>query len=379
MLNIAIIGTGNIATLHIRGYLTFPGRCRIVALVDRFADKAKEIKAEYKLDDAEIYDSPAKLFARDDIDLVSICTPPFTHADLAIDCMKAGMDVLVEKPMAASLEECDRIIAAEKETGRTLSAVAQNRFLTPVMNLKKLLEQDRIGRILHVQVDSFWWRGLCYYDLWWRGTWEQEGGGCTLNHAVHQIDLLNWMMGMPRQVVSVIANLAHGNAEVEDLSASILRYDGAIAQVTGSVIHHGETQRLVFQAEKARVSYPFDVFASLSKENGFPIRNTELESTIRDAFEALPALPYEGHTAQIDDVLSAIGDKRRPLITSQDGRNTIELITAIYKAGSTGLPVTLPIAADDVWYTVEGIRSNATHFHEKANSVERLGGRDITV
>ena len=99
--------------------------------------------------------------------------------------------------------------------------------------------------------------------------------------------------------------------------------------------------------------------------------NTELETTIRDAFEALPDLPYEGHTAQIEDVLSAIECKRRPLITSLDGRNTIELVTAIYKAGSTGLPVDLPILPDDVWYTVDGIRSNATHFHKKANSVEK--------
>ena len=379
MLNIAIIGTGNISVMHLRGYLTFPDRCRIVALVDIFPEKAEAKKAEYHLEGATVYSSHRDLSSRTDIDLVSICTPPYTHAEIAIDCMKAGMDVIVEKPMAASLQECDRIIQTELETGRTLSAVAQNRFRTPVMNLKKLLEQELIGKILHVQVDSFWWRGLCYYDLWWRGTWKQEGGGCTLNHAVHHIDMLNWMMGLPRQVVSVIGNLAHSNAEVEDLSVSILRYDGAIGQVTGSVIHHGEAQQLIFQAEKARVSFPFEVYASTSKENGFPIRNTELENVIRTAFQALPPLLHEGHTAQIEDVLSSVERKRRPLITSLDGRNTIELITAMYKAGSTGLPVNLPIAADDPWYTVEGIMANATHFYEKTNSVAQLGDSNISV
>jgi len=209
-------------------------------------------------------------------------------------------------------------------------------------------------------------------------TGSREVGGCTRNHAVHHIDMLNCMMGMPRQVVSVIANVAHDNAEVEDLSVSILRYERAVGQLTGSVVHHGESQQIVFQAEKARVSYPFDVYASTSRENGFPLRNEALEAEIRAAYEALPPLQYEGHTAQIDDVLGAIEAGRQPLITSQDGRNTIELITAIYKAGSTGLPADLPIRSDDPWYTTGGILRNAMHFYEKKKQVDRLDG-EITV
>ncbi len=379
MLRVAIIGTGNISSLHIRGYLAFPERCRIVALVERSPEKAHAIKAEYQLHDAVVYDSHQALCEHGQVDLVSICTPPFTHAQIAADCMRAGMHVILEKPMAASLEECDHLIAVADETGRTLSPVAQNRFRTPVMNLKKLLEMDLLGRILHVRVDSHWWRGLCYYDLWWRGTWRQEGGGCTLNHAVHHIDLLNWMMGLPREVVSVIANLAHDNAEVEDLSASILRYTHAIGQVTGSVIHHGEEQQMVFQTDRARVSYPFDVYASLSRENGFPIRDPEAEAEIQTAFQSLPPLLHEGHNAQIEDVLYAIEHGRQPLVTPQSGRDTIELITAIYKSGSTGLPVTLPIERTDPWYTVEGIVAHATRFHEKRNHVNQLGDGNITV
>lgn len=379
MLRVAIIGTGNISSLHIRGYLAFPERCQIVALVERSPEKAHAIKAEYQLHDAVVYDSHQALCEHGQVDLVSICTPPFTHAQIAADCMRAGMHVILEKPMAASLEECDHLIAVADETGRTLSPVAQNRFRTPVMNLKKLLEMDLLGRILHVRVDSHWWRGLCYYDLWWRGTWRQEGGGCTLNHAVHHIDLLNWMMGLPREVVSVIANLAHDNAEVEDLSASILRYTHAIGQVTGSVIHHGEEQQMVFQTDRARVSYPFDVYASLSRENGFPIRDPEAEAEIQTAFQSLPPLLHEGHNAQIEDVLYAIEHGRQPLVTPQSGRDTIELITAIYKSGSTGLPVTLPIERTDPWYTVEGIVAHATRFHEKRNHVNQLGDGNITV
>lgn len=125
----------------------------------------------------------------------------------------------------------------------------------------------------------------------------EGGGGCTLNHAVHHIDMLCWMMGLPQTVTSVMANVAHDNAEVEDLSLSVLQYPGALAQLTASVVHHGEEQELVFQCEKAKVAAPFSVYASISKPNGFPIENTELEQKIRDFVDAQPQLPTKGTRA----------------------------------------------------------------------------------
>ncbi|MET1168283.1 Gfo/Idh/MocA family oxidoreductase, partial [Bacillus velezensis] len=158
------------------------------------------------------------------IDLVSVCTPPYTHASIACDFMQAGAHVLVEKPMASSLEEADLMLRAAQESGKLLSVVAQNRFTTPMMKLKGVLDSKRMGPIVHVQVDSFWWRGHNYYDLWWRGTWEKEGGGCTLNHAVHHIDAMLWMMGPPVELQAMMANTAHDNAEVEDISMAMLRF-----------------------------------------------------------------------------------------------------------------------------------------------------------
>ncbi|KAA2302267.1 Gfo/Idh/MocA family oxidoreductase, partial [Clostridioides difficile] len=110
-----------------------------------------------------------ELFAQN-IDLVSVCTPPYTHAPIACDFMQAGTHVLVEKPMASSLEEADLMLRAAQASGKLLSVVAQNRFTTPMMKLKGVLDSKRMGPIVHVQVDSFWWRGHNYYDLWWRGT-----------------------------------------------------------------------------------------------------------------------------------------------------------------------------------------------------------------
>jgi predicted dehydrogenase len=252
------------------------------------------------------------------------------------------------------------------------------------MNLKKTLDSGMIGRVVHAQVDSHWWRGHAYYDLWWRGTWEKEGGGCTLNHAVHHIDMLGWMLGRPSKISAVLGNTSHDNAEVEDVSLSIFQYGpetrapGAFAQVTASVVHHGEEQQLIFQGEKARISAPWKAAASTPQPNGFPVENTELERELNAYYEALPHLTHTAHEGQIDDVLRAIETGSGVLITGEDGRLTIELITAIYKAGSEGVPTKLPITKDDPFYTVQGIREKAPHFHRKAASVGELKGSITT-
>ena len=379
MLRVAIVGTGNISPNHIRGYLEFPDRCKIVALVDIYPEKAEEKKKRFGLTDAQVYDDHHKILDRDDIDLVDVCTPPYVHAEIAINSLKAGKNVLVEKPMAASLEECDAMRKAQKESGKLLTVVAQNRFRTGYMNLKKVLDAGLAGDIVHAQADSFWWRGHCYYDLWWRGTWEKEGGGCTLNHAVHHIDLMLWMMGMPEEVEAVMSNTSHDNAEVEDLSIALLRYrSGALGQITSSVVHHGEEQQMVFQGKKARVSAPWKVYASTSKSNGFPERDEATEQKIDAFYRSLPEQKYEAHTPLIDDVLRALETGGKPLISAEDGRRTVELITAIYEAAIRHRPVRLPLEKTDPFYTVEGIQKNAPHFYEKTTSIENFENETIT-
>lgn len=380
MIRVAIIGTGNIAKTHIHSYLTFSDRCQIVAIADIFPDKAQGMADHFNLK-VDVVDSYKRLLGRSDIDLVSICTPPYTHADITVDFLNDGKHVIVEKPMAASLEECDRMIAAAEHSGTVFSVVSQNRYREPIMKLKHVIDSGKIGRIVHAQVDSFWWRGHCYYDLWWRGLWSKEGGGCTLNHAVHHIDMLGWIMGMPNKVTAVLSNAAHDNAEVEDISIAVLQYDqGALAQITSSVIHHGEEQQLIFQGEKARISAPWRVYASTSQNNGFPVRHEELEEELHSYYQSLPDLTYDGHDGQIDNVLTSIETGQNPFITGESGRATIELITAIYKAGFTQRTVDLPIAKNDPFYTAQGILAKAPHFHEKSNSIQNLSSHlDITV
>lgn len=371
MLKVAIIGAGAIANAHINSYLQFKERCEIVALCDMYPEKAEAKKKEFGLNTKIVSDY--KELLDEEIDLISVCLPPYAHAPVTVDFLNAGSHVLVEKPMASSLEECDLMIEAAQKSGKILSVVAQNRFTNPIMKLKQMLDTGLAGPILHAQVDSFWWRGHCYYDLWWRGTWEKEGGGCTLNHAVHHIDALLWMMGRPDQVQAFMSNVAHDNAEVEDLSIAMLRYpNGALAQITSSVVHHGEQQQFIFQGRDARISAPWKITASLSRPNGFPEKNAELEERLQQAYDRLPNLPYEGHSAQIDNVLHAIESGEPPLIDGSSGRSTLELIMAIYKSASTGENVKLPLIAGDPFYTRAGVQQNAIHFYEKSGHVENF-------
>jgi UDP-N-acetyl-2-amino-2-deoxyglucuronate dehydrogenase len=378
MMKVAIIGAGAISSAHIQAYLEFSDQCKIVALCDIYPDKAKQRVEEYKLD-AEVYSDYKALLTRGDIDLVSVCTPPYTHAETAIALLHAGKHVIVEKPMASSLEECDAMNDAAKESGRILSVVAQNRFTTPMMKLKHVLDTKLMGPIVHAQIDSYWWRGHSYYDLWWRGTWEKEGGGCTLNHAVHHIDILQWMNGMPSEITAVMSNTSHDNAEVEDISVAIARYDnGALAQITSSVVHHGQEQQLIFQGKHARVSAPWKLTASKSKPNGFPEEDKELEAEIQKVYDEQPELAYEGHRGQIQDVLKAIALNAPVLVDGIQGRQTLELITAIYQSASTGQTVKLPLGPESSFYTREGILENATYFYEKKTSIENFSDNTIT-
>jgi predicted dehydrogenase len=380
MINVAIVGTGSISQEHIKGYLAFPDRCRIVALVDIYTEKAAEKKQRFNLAEADVYSEHKDILGRDDIDLVDICTPPYVHAEIAINSLNAGKNVLVEKPMAASLEECDRMLEAAERNKKLLSVVAQNRFRTAFMKLKKTLDSGLIGDVVHAQVDSFWWRGHCYYDLWWRGTWAKEGGGCTLNHAVHHIDMTAWMMGMPEEVQAIMSNTSHGNAEVEDISIAVLKFkNGALGQITSSVIHHGEEQQVIFQGKKARISAPWKVYASVSQSNGFPTRDVSYEKEIESFYNQLQESKYEGHTAQIDNVLNYFETGEKVLISGEDGKKALELITSIYKSASTRQPVKLPLSKEDPFYTVEGLKANVPHFYEKSASIENFDNENITI
>jgi predicted dehydrogenase len=376
MLRIAVIGTGNISGAHIQGYLAHPDQCRIVAMADVVPGKAAAKASELGLADVVAYESATAMLAAEDLDLVTISTPPDSHAALTVEALDAGVNVLVEKPMAPSLAECDAMLAAAERSGKLLSVVAQNRFRNDMRPLKAVLESGLLGDVSHVQMTSAWWRSLSYYDLHWRGRWQTEGGGCTLNHAIHHIDLLLWLMGSsPTAVSAMLTNAAHENSEVEDLSVAVMRYGRALAELASSVVHHGEEQGITIHGRDAMIAQPWRVVAAAPTPAGFPPKepNTARVEKIQELRDGVPPLDQEGHAGQIGDVLSAVAEGRSPAITGRDGRATIELVTAIYKSGIEGALVPLPIAADDAYASAGTLTRRAPRFYEKSGYAADLG------
>lgn len=161
-----------------------------------------------------------------------------------------------------------------------------------------------------------------------------------------------------------------------------MRYeDGSVAQVTSSVVHHGEEQGITLQCADAKISAPWKPQAEITQSNGFPVSggNKDLLAKLEAFYQEIPDLPYEGHTGEIDDVLTALEKGTRPLITGVDGRKTVELISAIYKAGCEKIMVKLPLEPSDPYYTFEGILKHATRFYEKSAAIENFEEQTFTL
>ncbi|MDA3811825.1 MAG: Gfo/Idh/MocA family oxidoreductase [Spirochaetaceae bacterium] len=378
-LGVAIIGLGGISSVHIEGYLTFENECKIKVICDNNKEKAEKVLLDLALDNVQVISDWKQLLSDPKVDLVSICLPPGLHAEIAIALLGAGKNVLIEKPMALSLRDCDQIIKTAKENNVIVSVVAQNRYKVPTMKVKQLISEGIAGQIHTSVVNSLWWRGENYYDIWWRGTWESEGGGCMMNHAVHHIDLLQWMNGMPKKVTAVITNLAHSNSECEDHAIAILQYPNMIAQVTASLLAHDEEQEMVFQTKKARLSIPWKPAASKALENGFPEKDVQFLKKIQARYDAIEEIKYEGHTGQIQNVIKAINGEENLMVDGHEGRNSIELIMAVYKSATTGKTVELPLGIDDTFYDTDSFVQTMPHFNEKTISTAGFKENVITL
>ena len=376
MQRVMIVGAGGIAPAHIEGFLAFPQKAEIKVIVNPTISKAKALIEKYKL---AAKATPSFEESLSLVDIVAVCTPPATHKDIAVVALNEGKHVLLEKPMAMSLEECDVILDAAKKSGGKLSVVAQSRFISSIANTMQIIHKGEYGKLLFSQINSFWWRGQSYYDLYWRGLWETEGGGCTLNHAVHHIDLLLWAKGLPVEVTAIQANLNHTNSEVEDISMSILKYsDGTMAQINTSLVHHGEEQKLDFQMEKAGISLPFSAKASTARSNGFPIDDSVMTNKVIADLENLLPLEYEHHTGQIENFLDCVESDIPLKMDGLDGRHTIELISAIYKSAITKQTVILPIKKNDPYYSFPSRIEKAVRYNKKTKSVKSFDDSTIT-
>ncbi len=356
-LRTGIIGCGKVADLHASA-LTNLKESGLMAVCDTSFERAIQKAEQYKV---KAYENIEEMIVKEKLDVVVNGVPHPFHADTTIAALKAGAHVLVEKPLASSLEDCDAMIKTSGETGLTIGTICQRRFYEPCQRIKKAIDSGKIGKPVLGTVNMYGWRDKAYYDSDpWRGTWEKEGGGVLVNQAPHQLDLLLWYMGEVDSLYGLWGNLNHPYIEVEDTALAVIKFqNGALGNIVvsnsqnpalyGKVCVYGSNGSIVgvqtdggsmFIAGMSGITEPpiNDYWTVPGEEEMLELWQKEDS----DFFNSVDAVYYY-HQLQIKDFLRAIIENREPLITAADGRATVELFTAIYRSQRDKAPVKFPL------------------------------------
>ena len=344
-----IVGTGVIAAIHADAIallaktgLSKTGlpNARLVAVTDVAADAAAAFAAAHGC--------PAEpdlgaLLARRDVEVVCVCVPSGLHAAIGVQAAKAGKHLVVEKPIDVSLEAADRLIDAARAAGVALTVISQHRFDPGLVELRRLLDDGALGRLVLGEASTKWYRTQAYYDsAAWRGTYAMDGGS-LMNQGVHYVDLLRWCMGPPAEVTAVCATQAH-QIEVEDTALAIVRFaSGAVGTILSSTAAFpGFPQRLEITGTEGTVTVEDGqiVRRALVADPG-PVAPVDAADAARSAASNPAALDVASHAAQLADLLAAADTGREPAVSGQDGRDALEIVLAVYESSRTGRPVIL--------------------------------------
>ena len=344
---IGIVGAGVIAATHAEAIAAIPG-ARLVAVADAVPERAVEFAGA---NGCAAEPSLAALLARDDIDVVSVCVPSGLHAEVGIAVAEAGKHLVVEKPIDVSLAAADRLIAAGDAAGVAMTVISQHRFDPGLVELRRLIDDGVLGRLVLGEASTKWYRSQGYYESGpWRGTWALDGGS-LMNQGIHYVDLLRWSMGPIVEVSAVYATENH-QIEVEDTALAVVRFtSGAVGTIASSTaVFPGFAQRLEVSGTGGTVVVEDGeiVRCALTSDTPDPgLRGSLLArpSSGEGAAANAAALGVSSHAAQIADLLAAVEQGRDPSVTGRDGRDTLEVILAVYQSGREGRPVVLLDAA----------------------------------
>lgn len=343
----ALIGCGRISTNHIKAAVN--NQLEIVAVCDVLPEKMEELLGKHGLEkDSSIhrYADYKEMLEKEKPELVSIATESGIHAEIALHCIEKGVHVIIEKPMAMSMDDANQIIQRSEEKNVKVSACHQNRFNVAVQELRKAVEAGRFGKLSHGSIHVRWNRNKGYYEQApWRGTWAQDGGA-LMNQCIHGIDLLRWMMGNEvDEVYGATRQQFHNYLEAEDIGMAVVKFkNGAIGTIEGTTNVYPqnleETLFLFGESGTAKIggtsTNNIDVW-NFADETAEDAKNKGLE-------EATSNVYGNGHTSLFADMMDAIANDRKPYVDAVAGRNALEMILAIYKSQKTGQPVKLPLS-----------------------------------
>jgi predicted dehydrogenase len=341
-LGFAIVGCGMIARFHARALAEVPG-ARVSGLVSRTAERAKAMADELGLS-CPIYTSLESALASPDVRAVIVTTPSGAHLEPALLAAEAGRHVVVEKPLEIAAARCDRIIEACERNGVKLCTIFPSRFGDANQELKKAVESGRFGRLTLGETTCKWWRSQAYYDEGgWKGTKALDGGGALMNQAIHNVDLLQWMMGPVTHVSGFTATLAHERIEVEDTAVACLRFAGGalgVIQATTSV-HPGFPKTIAIHGDRGSAVIEQDdvlcwKFADESEADSHLRERFAVKTGASGGSSNPAAISHQGHARQLADFADAIRTGRAPLVDGKEGRKAVAIIEAIYQSAESG-------------------------------------------
>jgi predicted dehydrogenase len=329
-----LVGTGSIGDAHVRAVESLRGRVELVAAADLDEARVRDFGARHGL--PETFTDYETMLRRVKPALVLIATPPAQHAAMSIAAMEAGAWVLCEKPLCGSLAEFDAIAAAEARTGCYTACVFQMRFASSNAHLRRLAGSGMLGRPLVAVCHTLWFRDAAYYAVPWRGTWASELGGPTMGLGIHAMDHLLHLLGEWREVRAYAATLDRA-IEVEDVSMAIVSFaNGAVASVVNSSLSPRQETYLRIDYQRATVELTH--LYSYTRENWrlTPLQGAFESDGLLQAWENFPPDVGSTHGAQLAALVVDMDARRRPQTSGADARNTLELLTALYKSAFTG-------------------------------------------
>jgi predicted dehydrogenase len=342
----AIIGCGRIATNHIQAVLN--NKLDIVAACDVKTEQIEKLLQKHNLyenENIKRYTDYKKMISENSIDLVGISTESGKHAEIALFCIEHGIHVIIEKPIAMSIEDANEIIKLSNEKSIKVSACHQNRFNVAVQELRKAVEAGRFEKLSHGSIHVRWNRNENYYSQApWRGTWAQDGGA-LMNQCIHGIDLLRWMMGDDiDEIFGTTRRQFHDYLEVEDVGMAILKFkNGAIATIEGTtnVYPQNLEETLYLFGEKGTVKLGG---TSTNNIDVWEFADECIEDKDKKGLQEVTSNVYgNGHTSLYADMIDAIKNDRAPYVDAFAGKNALEVVLAIYKSQKEGKAVKLPL------------------------------------
>lgn len=344
-LKYALIGCGRISPNHVSAALN--NDLSIVGFCDLDISKANKHLVNFNLTDkTHTYIDYKQMIEIETPELIAIATESGNHAEIAEYCIKKGINLIIEKPIALSLSDADNIIKLSKEYGVVVSACHQNRFNKSIQKIREAVEKKRFGKMFYGTAHIRWNRGQEYYtQAPWRGTWEQDGGA-LMNQCIHNIDLLRWLMGNEiDEVFAYTDNLNHDFIETEDLGIALIKFKNGsygIIEGTTNIFPKNLEETLYLFGENGTIKAG-GKSVNLIEEWLFADKLDNPDEVKQKNHENPPTVYGYGHTPLYADVIESIIDKREPYVTAKDGRRALELVLAIYKSAAEKKSVKLPL------------------------------------